>query len=237
MDAQTASCLILQKLQSLTEKQTLAALYPDDGPLRRELYVKHIDMLHAGAEHNERVTFGGNRVGKTWGIGGYETALHMTGEYPYWWKGHRFTKPMIAWGAGTKGIKVRDVNQKQLIGKIHTRKGFTQADGGLIPAARIRRLTRKTGVADAIDQIVIRHKNGYENELTFKSYEEGRQSFESEEVNWIWLDEEKGLSRSIYDECRLRLLTAKGGSILSTFTPVEGLTETVISMLEDTNLL
>ena len=31
---------------------------------------------------NERAMMAANRVGKTWGAGGYETALHLTGRYP-----------------------------------------------------------------------------------------------------------------------------------------------------------
>lgn len=202
--------------------------------LRRELYAKYIEVFEAGLIHNERCTLGGNRVGKTLGIGGYETAVHLSGLYPPWWPGRVYTKPILAWAAGTKASKVRDVNQKFLLGTLHQRKGFTQAEGGLIPAARIGRLTRRTGVADAVDQVVIKHVAGYENVCTFKSYEEGRSSFEAEGVDWIWLDEEP--SKAIYDECKMRILTTRG-AILATFTPVEGLTETVMSILEGTDLL
>lgn len=209
-------------------------MYPDEGPLRRELYAKYIEAFEAGATHAERAILGGNRVGKTLGIGGYEMTVHLTGLYPHWWRGKRYDSPILAWAAGTKTAKVRDVNQTMLLGKLNQRKGYTQASGGLIPAARIGRLTRRTGVADAVDQVVIEHVNGFENVLTFKSYEEGRTSFEAEAVHFIWLDEEP--SKGIYDECKMRILTT-AGSILATFTPVEGLTETVLSILEGTDLL
>ncbi len=202
--------------------------------LRRELYDKYTEFFRMGAVHNERIALGGNRVGKTLGLGGYETAVHLTGLYPEWWEGWRVNHPILAWAAGTKAAKVRDVNQKMLLGSLHQRKGFTQATGGLIPAARIGRLTRRTGVADAVDQVVIRHVAGYENVCTFKSYEEGRTSFEAEGVDLIWLDEE--CSKPIYDECKMRILTTRG-RILATFTPVEGMTETVMAMLADTDLL
>lgn len=234
MDPRTACYLILQELKRRTEADKLQQLYPDEGVLRRELYGKYLEVFAAGVEHNERATLGGNRVGKTLGIGGYETALHLTGLYPDWWVGKRFDKPILCWAAGTKSSKVRDVNQKMLLGALNQRKGYTQASGGLIPAARIGRLTRRTGVADAVDQVVIKHVNGFENICTFKSYEEGRTSFEAEAVDFIWLDEEP--SKGIYDECKMRILTTRG-SILATFTPVEGLTETVLSLLEGTDLL
>ena len=234
MDPTTAAFLILQEIRRRTEQAALSKFYPDEGPLRRELYTKHMAMFAAGKIHNERTALGGNRVGKTMGIGGYELALHLTGLYPAWWPGKVYNKPMLAWACGTKASKVRDVNQKILLGLLNMAKGFTQASGGLIPAARIGRLTRKTGTADAVDQAIVKHKKGFENVLTFKSYEEGRQSFESEAVDFIWLDEEP--PKPIYDECMMRLITTRG-SLLSTFTPVEGMTETVLSILDDTELL
>lgn len=234
MDPVAALHLILQEIKRRTEQTALEQFYPDEGPLRRELYHKHLAMLAAGKIHNERTSLGGNRTGKTTSIGGYETALHLTGLYPDWWEGRVYTKPILVWAAGTKSIKVRDVNQRVILGKLDKRKGYTVANGGLIPAARIGRLTRKTGTADAVDQAVIRHVKGWENVLTLKSYEEDRTSFEAEAVDFIWLDEEP--PKPIYDECMMRLITTKG-ALLATFTPVEGMTETVLSLLEDTNLI
>ncbi len=226
-----AATLILRELRRRTETKGLDALYPEAGTLSRDRYSKHLAMFAAGAEHNERVCLGGNRVGKTFGIGGYETALHLTGLYPSWWTGRRYDKPILGWGAGTKSSKTRDVNQKMLVGAIQPDR---QLSGGLIPQARIQRYTRKTGVADAIDQLHIKHVKGWTNTFTLKSYEEGRTAFEAEAVDWIWLDEEP--SRGIYDECKMRLITT-GGAMLTTMTPVEGLTEAVVGMLEGTDLL
>ncbi len=234
MHSRTACYLLIKEIRRRTEADKLAQLYPDTGMLRRELYDKYTDVFTAGAIHQERCTLGGNRVGKTLGIGGYELALHLTGLYPHWWDGWRCNYPILAWAAGTKSAKVRDVNQKFLLGTLHQRKGYTEAEGGLIPANRIGRLTRRTGVADAVDQVVVRHVNGFENVCTFKSYEEGRSSFEAEAVDFIWLDEEP--SKPIYDECKMRVLTTRG-RILATFTPVDGLTETVLALLEDTDLI
>lgn len=234
MDPRTAIYLILQELKRRTESDKLAQLYPDTGPLRREKYAKYIEMFAAGRIHAERAALGGNRVGKTLGIGGYEMAVHTTGLYPHWWPGRVFEEPILAWACGTKASKVRDVNQKMLLGNLTQRKGFTEAEGGLIPASRIGRLTRRTGVADAVDQCIVKHKHGWENVITFKSYEEGRASFEAEAVAFIWLDEE--CIKAIYDECKMRILTTHG-SILATFTPVSGMTETVLSLLEGSEIL
>ena len=234
MDPITAAGILVRQIRQRTEAGALATLYPDTGPLRRELYGKYTDAFRAGLIHNERAILGGNRVGKTLGIGGYETALHLTGLYPPWWDGWRCNYPILVWAAGTKAIKVRDVNQKVLLGNLHKMRGYTQAHGGLVPARHVGRLTRKSGVGNAVDQAIIKHVHGHENTLTFKSYEEGRTSFEAEGVDFIWLDEE--CSKPIYDECKMRILTTHG-RILSTFTPVEGMTETVMSLLADTDLL
>lgn len=234
MDPKKAIYLLLQELKQRTDLGDLANFYPDEGPFRRELYPKHVAMLHAGAEHSERAAMGGNRVGKTVGIGGYETALHLTGLYPPWWEGHRFDRKILAWACGTKSSKVRDVNQRKLIGGLKRIATTTLGMGALIPRRCIGRITRKSGVTDAVDQVVIKHRLGFDNLLTFKSYEEGRTAFEAEAVDWIWLDEEP--TKPIYDECKARLLTTRG-LILSTLTPVEGMTEAVMGLLEGTTFL
>ena len=64
--------------------------YPDEGPLRRELYIPHQKFFAAGARYRERLLIAANRIGKSEGVGAYETACHLTGEYPKWWVGRRF---------------------------------------------------------------------------------------------------------------------------------------------------
>src|SRR6185312_9562154 len=70
--------IVLTEAQRRHDTKRIAYVYPDEGPLRRELYPKHIAFFKAGATHMERAAIAANRVGKTWGIGGYETALHLT---------------------------------------------------------------------------------------------------------------------------------------------------------------
>lgn len=234
MQPSVALYLLLQELRSRTSTGALAKLYPDAGPLRRELYPKHTKMFSAGKDHNQRCCLGGNRVGKSWGIGAYETALHLTGLYPEWWEGKRFEKPIRVWTAGEKGTVTRNINQRFLLGTLAHARGFTVATGGLVPRGRIIRCVRRMGVQMAVDYAIIRHLNGWENRVDFKSYEEGRKAFQADAVDFIWLDEEP--PKPIYDECLLRTLTVNG-SILATFTPLEGITETVLAMLEGSGML
>lgn len=214
-------------LKRLTEREKLYGYYPDTGPLRRELYTKHCEFFAAGATQKERCMLAANRVGKTEGVGGYEVTLHLTGEYPAWWVGKRFDGPTKWWGAGDTAKTVRDIIQAKLLGP----PGDKSKEGtGLIPAANLIRTTPKQGIADAVEHIYVRHKSGGTSVIQLKSYDQGREVFQGTEQDGIWLDEEPPLS--IYTECVIRTMTTNG-LVLCTFTPLEGLSETVLHYLPD----
>src|SRR5262245_19009248 len=61
-------------------------------------YLKQAEFHGAGARHRERLLMAGNRIGKTL-CGAAETAFHLTGDYPDWWVGKRFDRPVRAWAA------------------------------------------------------------------------------------------------------------------------------------------
>ncbi len=42
----------------------MLSFYPDTGPLRRELYSKHMAFFAAGREYQERAMVAANRIGK-----------------------------------------------------------------------------------------------------------------------------------------------------------------------------
>lgn len=163
-----------------------------------------------------------NRVGKTEGVGGYELALHLTGHYPEWWTGRRFAHPIKAWAAGDTGKTVRDILQEKLLGPAG------QIGTGLIPGDAISRTLAKPGVPDAIELVHVRHVSGADSVLSFKSYDQRREAFQGTEQDIIWLDEEPPLD--VYTECLMRTMT-NFGMILCTFTPLMGLSETVLSFL------
>ena len=48
----------------------------------------------AGKEANQRLLMAANRVGKSF-VGAMEMAIHLTGEYPKWWKGKKFKNPIF----------------------------------------------------------------------------------------------------------------------------------------------
>ncbi len=200
--------------------------FPDTGDLRRELYVKHLEFFAAGAEYRARLFMAGNRVGKTIS-GSYEASCHATGLYPHWWIGRRFETPTDGWAAGKTNETTRDIIQKELFGNVVFEGGKKTVDGsGLIPKHLIDRfrIRWKSGVADLIDTVRVRHSTGEWSTIGLKSYQQGRGSFEGTAKHWIWLDEEP--PQEVYTECLTRTATTKG-IVLITFTPLEGTTEMV----------
>ncbi|SRR6266436_2039783 len=197
--------------------------YPTEGPLRRELYPKHIEFFRLGQSARERAFLAANRVGKTEGVGAYETTLHLTGRYPDWWEGKRFSSAITAWAAGDTSQTTRDILQEKLLGP--------KADigTGMIPGDTILRATPKPGVPDAIETIFVRHTSSGTSELTLKNYEQGRVSFQGTGRHVIWLDEECDMG--IYTECLLRTMTTNG-LLICTFTPLLGLSEVVRYFLD-----
>jgi phage terminase large subunit-like protein len=203
--------------------------YPDDGPLRRELYPKHMEFFRAGATYRERCFMAANRIGKSEGTGGYETAVHLTGEYPVWWPGRRFERAPQFYACGKTNETTRDIVQTKLFGKVRAdgqRKVFSGT--GLVPARCIADVTWKQGVSDLADTVRVKHVTGELSECSLKSYAQGRGSFEGTERDGIWLDEEPPVD--IYGECLMRTATTNG-IVYITFTPLEGATEVVHSFM------
>lgn len=163
-----------------------------------------------------------NRVGKTEGVGGYELTLHLTGQYPAWWTGRRFNRPVTAWAAGDTGITVREIIQRKLFGPIGN------WGTGLIPGDLIERTVRGAGLPDKLDSAYIRHVSGGASSLVLKSYDQRRESFQGTEQDVIWLDEEPPLD--VYTECLMRTMT-NNGMVMLTFTPLLGMSEVVLSFL------
>lgn len=217
---------LLELERRLAQRIQIDRYYPDTGPLRRELYSKHLQFFEAGATRRERAFLAANRVGKSEGVGGYETVLHLTGCYPAWWAGRRFNRPIMAWAAGDTAKTTRDIIQRILLGPVG------EFGTGLVPADSLLRTTAKPGVADAIEGVFVRHVSGGTSELILKSYDQGRESFQGTNRDLVWLDEEA--DRSIYVECLLRTMTTNG-MVMLTFTPLLGVTDIVRDFLQESD--
>ncbi len=207
-------------------------MYPETGPLRRELYPKHMQFFAAGATDWERAMIAANRVGKTWGVGAYEATCHLTGIYPDWWEGKRFDEPTDSWAAGDTSETTRDVIQFALTG-IGGEGGEGDIGTGMIPGDLILGTpTAKRGIAGAFDTMRVKHVSGGVSKLGFKSYDQGRKKFQGTAKHFIWLDEE--CPPDVYTECITRLMTLNG-HLIATFTPLEGATDVVRKFLGYSN--
>jgi hypothetical protein len=84
---------------------------------------------------------------------GREVAWHATGNYPTWWKGRRFDKPVRIWVVGPTGQLVRDGVQRQLCSK-----GGEFGSGAIPLAAFSRSPVMVPGGTGAIDTLYITHR-------------------------------------------------------------------------------
>jgi len=197
-------------------------LFPDEGKFKRSLYQKHLDFFKAGAVSKERLFMAGNRVGKTL-AGGSEIVYHATGNYPDWWEGYRYTKPVKILAAGDTAATTRDIIQDKLIGEI------SDIGTGLLPADSILDTVPKRGVANAQEMILVKSKFGIST-ILLRSYDQGRRVFQGFEADIVWLDEE--VPKPVYDEALIRLMTTQG-LLMMTYTPINGLTELTSSFLSN----
>lgn len=219
---------ILEEIERRKALNKISQYYPDKGPLRRELYSKHIQFFEAGAKYRERLMLAANRVGKTEGVGGFEMTCHLTGHYPNWWRGRVFRRPVEAWAAGDTGETVRDIIQTKLLGPVYS------PGTGLIPSDLIVDTKPRSGIPDAKQVIYVRHATGGVSQLNLKSYDQKRKSFQGTKKDVIWLDEEPPLD--IYDECYMRSVDTSGGRgssgiMMLTFTPLMGMSDVVLLFL------
>lgn len=230
----------LLERQTRAKRNRLSLMFPGETALApdghvyhaRGLYAKHMEFFRLGATEWERAFIAGNRVGKTFGAGGYETALHLTGRYPDWWSGRRFDKPIDALVAGITTDETRDVIQHVLVGPPEDRAAWGT---GLIPHDALRRTQQgevdasvKRGVADALDVVQVRHVSGGWSRLQFRASDQGREKFQGTARDLVWFDEEPTMA--VYGEGRMRVMTKKG-LIICTFTPLKGLSEVALTFL------
>ena len=230
--------VLLATLQERQGRRRFNRIYPDkttvhdDGEVfhARELYPRHLEMMRAGAEFRERCFMAANRIGKTQGVGAFETTCHATGRYPHWWEGCRFDGPVQIWAAGATNETTRDIVQKELFGEVVQDGGRKSlACDGMVPEDCIGAVTWKQGVQDLTDVVKVRHApSGGWSRIGMKSYQQGRKVFEGTAQHFVWLDEEPPID--VYGECLIRTATTRG-RVLITFTPLLGLSETARAFL------
>ena len=154
---------------------------------------------------------------KRWPVG-LKSPCTPTGRYPSWWAGRRFEKPVVGWACGATGEVVRDTVQKVLVG----RPG--QQGSGAIPKDAIAELVSARGTPDLLDTIKVHHVSGGHSLIGLKTYASGREKFQGETLNFVWLDEEP--PADIYTEGLTRT-NVGNGPVWMTLTPLLGVSEVV----------
>jgi phage terminase large subunit-like protein len=164
---------------------------------------------------SERLLVAANKVGKTY-AGAIEMAAHLTGLYPEWWNGRRFTHAIDAWAACDTHTLARDGAQRYLFGPPNDPDGL---GSGLIP----RHLIVGTpiaghGATGLFDTARVRHVSGKTSSIQFKAYSQGRANVQSANLHVVWLDEQPP-DIDLYTEFLARLLHTRG-ILYMTFTPL-----------------
>lgn len=205
-------------VQRLTDLQRLEQLRSENRLLMYRPYQKQ-KLFHAmGATKRERCNLSGNQLGKTLSAGA-ETAFHLTGYYPDWWEGKRFNKPVRGWVAGVTGETTRDNPQRILMGPLGA------FGTGMIPKARIGKISLARGTPDAVENVLVKHESGGWSQCTFKAYADGRAKWQGESLEFVWYDEEPE-DEAIYSEGLTRTNTT-GGITYATMTPLLGMSKVV----------
>jgi len=180
-------------------------------------YPTQLAFFAAGSSGaHQRLLYGGSQSGKTT-CGAAEAAWHVSGEYPYWWTGKRFDKPIRCWVVGESTTLVRDTLQRKLCGGDGDDFGT-----GTIPLESFgRKPLMIPGGSHAIDTAYITHTTNGKvdgtSSITFKSFEMRREKLQSETLDLVWIDERP--DEQVYSELLART-SASDGHLLVTYTPI-----------------
>ncbi len=183
----------------------------------------------ATAEHSSCMLMAGNRVGKT-RTGLTIDAMHILGDYPDDYHGHRFEGAPLIWLLGYSMEKTRDLLQTPLFGRLEGGKWT----GGLIPPDRIIDHKSATGTSGAMREVRVKHSSGGISTVQLWSYSQGQHALMGDSVDWYHIDEEPK-DKAIYPQVLTRTATGDqgiGGRGILTFTPENGRTELVVQFMD-----
>lgn len=193
------------------------------------LYQWQKQFVGATAKSRSCCLMAANRVGKT-RTGLLIDAMHLLGEYPGDWNGHRFERPPLIWLLGVTGEKTRDLLQTPLFGRLEGGE-FT---GGLIPKEKILSYRSMTGTSGAVREVRVKHATG-EATVQFWSYSQGQAVLMGDSLDFYHIDEEPK-DQTIFPQVLTRTATGdkgRGGRGILTFTPENGRTELVVQFMDN----
>jgi phage terminase large subunit-like protein len=213
------------EIKKREQQNRIDTFYPT--PENRKAYPVHMEFFARGRQYRERLFMAANRVGKTEGAILYETVLHATGEYPEWWPGRRFAKPVECCVGGDTGTTVRDILQFKLLGK----KG--EFGTGLIRGSLlVGEPSAKRGISDAVETIYVKSVHGGTSTIQLKTYEQGREAWQGTSKDVVAFDEE--VPEDIAGEGVMRTMDCDG-MVLYGYTPLNGMTEVTQKFLDGEN--
>lgn len=150
----------------------------------------------------------------------------MTGQYPSWWEGRRFDKPVKAAAAGVTSQQVREVLQKELVGT-ENRDIINEIGTGSIPRDLFDMEKSVKGRDGAYTKIYVKHSSGGYSSLIFFTYAQGMEVMQGFTADLVWVDEQdKNNFDTIFSELVKRTATSEG-LVIATFTPLQGVTHIV----------
>lgn len=157
---------------------------------------KQAQFHEASLLAKERLFLGGNRTGKTNAVC-MELAFHLTGVYPPWWNGYRFSRPINAISSSVSLKDTRDILQRKMF--------VGDLDGTMPPILHQSYLADKThtNVAGAWDTVWINHVSGGRSELKFKAFQQGESSWQGVKADFIHMDELPNFR--VYQEALVRI--------------------------------
>lgn len=174
----------------------------------------------------QRALMAANQVGKTT-CAAMETAMHLTGKYPDWFIGPRFYHAVNWLVGGLTNESVRDICQKELFGDPTDDRALGT---GTVPIDVLGTPTRKAGVPNALDTVLVKHRSGAWSKVAFRAYEQGAKKHMGSRIHGGWMDEEP--PEDIWAQYLRATLSTKG-ILYITFTPEEGITKVVHGFIND----
>ena len=205
--------------EALSSLQDLTQTVADDMQYNQLKYFRpfeHQRRFFDTCTSDRRGILAANRIGKTVSTC-YETAMHLTGQYPDWWTGLRFDHPITAMVAGEGWSQVAMVLQNELLGtqdiKIRDALGT-----GAIPRLAIITETMRSDGANCMG-VEIRHPRG-RSYLLFANYTQEVRQMQGFKLDLAVFDEQP--PDDFFSEIVTRTATTQG-KILCSFTPLKGL--------------
>jgi len=216
----TPETLRLLDTQTQWHFRDLAIAVADDMQYNQLRYFKpfeHQQRFFDTGTSDRRGILAANRIGKTVSTCS-ETAMHLTGQYPEWWRGKRFDKPITAMVAGEGWSQVALVLQNELLGTNDV-KIREQLGTGFVPRDCIVTDTMRSDGPNCIG-VEIRHQSGSNSYLLFANYTQEVRQMQGFKLNLAVFDEQP--PDDFFSEIVTRTATTQG-QVLCSFTPLKGL--------------